>query len=123
MLASFCEALSLFVKDELRVGAARFVRADQNEVHVREDAEAPVPAELALQLVPEIRRLVVQKLHVHPVREPVLEVDIAPDERVQFLNLRQAFDVKAVDLVDQLLLERLELSVVAEFLVTLPIVL
>ena len=50
---------AFFVKDELRICALRLVRANQDEIHVCQNAEAAIPIQLGFQLVSEIRGLII----------------------------------------------------------------
>ena len=66
---------ALFVKQQLRVFPLRLVGADQEEVHVGQDAEAAVPAQLRLQLAAQIGGAVVQELCRGPIGQTVREID------------------------------------------------
>ncbi len=93
-------SLPLFIKHEFRVGPVLRISTDQDELHIREDAEAAVSAKLGLELVPEIGGLVVEEFRGHAAREAVREIDIAADQRVEGLHFGHALDGQRVDLPD-----------------------
>ena len=60
---------------------------------------------LRFELIAEIGSLVIKEFYIHTVRQPIFEIDVLADESVQPFNLRYTFDMKGVDLIDQLFLK------------------
>lgn len=61
-------SLPFFIKHEFRVRPVPAASTDKDEIHIREDAEAAVSAELGLELVPEIGGLVIEEFCGPPLR-------------------------------------------------------
>lgn len=59
-----------------------FVGANEQEIDIRDDAEAGSLIEPAFKLIAEICFSIVQEFCVLPVRERILKINVFPDERV-----------------------------------------
>ena len=104
--------LSLFIKYQFGICAICFISTNQNKIRVRENSEAAFSSEFRLKLIPQICRCIVEKFNAVAAWQRKSKIDKASDKRVQFFNPRHPLDMKVVDLRDQLLLERLKLSVI-----------
>lgn len=112
--------LSFLVKNQLRILALRSKRGHHDEIHAGKNPEAPLSAELRIQLIAQIGRSVIQELHASAVRQRIFQIHVFAHERIQLLDLRKSFDVKVVDFFYELFLEFLKLPAIAERFVFLP---
>ena len=114
--------LSLFINDKLWIFSVFIIGADEQKIHIGNDAEAAVAAEFTFKLSTEISRAVVKEFDGSAVGERVFEIDEASDEGVQGFDLGHTLDIQRVQLVDQLLFEEIEIFLAAERSVALPII-
>ena len=114
--------LTLLVQHQFRGFALGTVGGDQDKIHPGQHAKAALTAELRFQLGAQIGRLVVQKIYRRTAGQRIGQVHIPPHQRVQLFHFGQALHVQVVDLLYQLALERLKLTVVAQLVVAFPVV-
>ena len=113
---------AFFIDKKLGIFAVFFVGANENKIHIGDDAKASVTAEFAFKLISQIGGIIVKEFDGIPVGEAVFQIHVAAHERVEFFDLRHSFNTEGVDLVDQFALEFFKLSTFVKIFIFLPIV-
>lgn len=66
------------------------------KLHICNNAEAPVSAELTFKLVSKICCPVIKELYSFAVGERIFQIDISADKGVQFFYFGHSFDMESV---------------------------
>ena len=85
---------ALFIEDQLRGGALRGVRADQNEAHTGQDAEEALSSKHRLQLSTQICGLIVQEFRTTAAGKRKGQVNVAPGKGIELLHLRHSLNCR-----------------------------
>ena len=68
------QILSLFINNKLGIFAVFLVGADQEEVHIGDDAEASVPAEFTFKLTAEVGCIIVKEFDLLSVGKRIFQI-------------------------------------------------
>ena len=82
---------AFFIDKKLGIFAVFLIGADEDEVHIGDDAKATTSAEFTFQLITKIGGVIIEEFDGVAIWQAVFQIDVGAHQRIQRRYLRHPF--------------------------------